>query len=72
MIRLGDVQVRPGDVIVGDINGVVVVCQERIEDVIREAESLMEKEEQMKADLLAGMDVLEMDRKYNYEQMLKK
>ena len=37
-----------------------------------ERESLMEMEEQMKADLLAGMDVLEMDRKYNYEQMLKK
>lgn len=72
MIRLGDVQVRPGDVIVGDINGVVVICQERIDDVVREAETLMEKEEQMKADLLAGMDVLEMDRKYSYEQMLKK
>jgi 4-hydroxy-4-methyl-2-oxoglutarate aldolase len=72
MIRLGDVQVRPGDVIVGDINGVVVICQERIDDVVREAEMLMEKEEQMKADLLAGMDVLEMDRKYNYEQMLRK
>jgi len=72
MIRLGDVQVRPGDVIVGDINGIVVICQERLDDVVREAEVLMEKEEQMKADLLAGMDVLEMDRKYNYEQMLKK
>lgn len=72
MIRLGDVQVRPGDVIVGDINGVVVICEERLEDVVREAEILMQKEEQMKADLLAGMGVLEMDRKYNYEQMLKK
>jgi regulator of RNase E activity RraA len=72
MIRLGDVQVRPGDVIVGDVNGVVVICEERIEDVIREAELLMDKEEQMKADLRAGMDVLEMDRKYNYEQMLRK
>lgn len=72
IIRLGDVQVRPGDVIVGDINGLVVICQERLEDVVREAEGLMEKEESMKADLLAGMDVLEMDRKYNYEQMLKK
>lgn len=71
-IRLGDVQVRPGDIIVGDINGVVVICEERIEDVVREALALMDKEEQMKADLLAGMDVLEMDRKYNYEQMLRK
>ena len=32
----------------------------------------MEKEEQMKADLRAGMGVLEVDRKYNYENMLKK
>lgn len=72
MIRLGDVQVCPGDVIVGDINGAVVICQEQLDDVLREAEALMEKEEQMKSDLLAGMDVLEVDRKYNYEQMLKK
>jgi 4-hydroxy-4-methyl-2-oxoglutarate aldolase len=72
MIRLGDVQVRPGDIVVGDINGIVVICEGRVEDVVREAEMLMQKEEQMKADLLAGMDVLEMDRKYNYEQMLKK
>jgi 4-hydroxy-4-methyl-2-oxoglutarate aldolase len=72
MIRLGDVQVRPGDIIVGDVNGVVVICEERLDDVVREAEALMDKEEQMKADLLAGMDVLEMDRKYSYEQMLKK
>lgn len=72
MIRLGDVQVRPGDVVVADVNGVVVVCQERLDEVVREAEKLMEKEEQMKADLLSGMDVLEMDRKYNYERMLEK
>jgi len=71
-IRLGDVPVHPGDVIVGDINGIVVIGHERLDDVVREAELLMAKEEQMKADLLAGMDVLEMDRKYNYEQMLRK
>jgi 4-hydroxy-4-methyl-2-oxoglutarate aldolase len=72
VIRLGDVQVRPGDVIVADVNGIVVICPEVLDEVIREAEALMDKEERMKADLLAGMDVLEMDKKYNYEQMLKK
>lgn len=72
MIRLGDVQVRPGDILVADINGVVVVCVEKLDEVVHAAETLMEKEEQMKADLLAGMDVLEVDRKYNYEQLLKK
>ena len=71
-VRMGDVQVSPGDVVVADINGVVFIPPSKLEDVIVRAESLMEKEEQMKADLLAGMDVLAMDRKYNYENMLKK
>ena len=32
----------------------------------------MDKEQQMIADLQAGVDVLEVDRKYDYERMLKK
>jgi regulator of RNase E activity RraA len=71
-IRLGDVQVRSGDVIVADVNGLVVICPEHLDDVVRQAEALMNKEEMMKADLLAGMDVLEVDKKYNYEKMLDK
>ncbi len=72
VIRLGDVQVRPGDILVGDVNGIVVIPPERLEEVISAAEEIMEKEEAMKADILKGMDILEVDQKYNYEQMLKK
>jgi regulator of RNase E activity RraA len=71
-VRIGDVQVRPGDIIVADVNGVVVICPEKLDEVILQAEALMDKEERMKADLLAGMDVLEVDAKYNYEGMLAK
>jgi len=49
-----------------------VICPEQLDEVVRQAEALMNKEEAMKADLLAGMDVLEMDKKYNYEKMLEK
>ena len=72
VIRLGDVQVRPGDILAGDVNGLVVIPPEKIEEVILAAEEIFEKEEQMKADILKGMDILEVDKKYNYEQMLKK
>ncbi len=72
MIRLGDVQVSPGDILVGDINGVIVIPPEKIDEVVTEAEKLMDKEESMKKDILSGLDILEVDRKYNYEQMLKK
>jgi regulator of RNase E activity RraA len=71
-IRLGDVQVRPGDILVGDVNGIVVIPPERLEEVVVAAEEIMAKEEAMKADILNGMDILEVDKKYNYEQMLKK
>jgi len=72
LIRLGDVQVRPGDILVGDINGIVVIPQEALDEVVSEAEKIFEKEELMKKDILAGMGILEVDEKYNYEQMLKK
>jgi 4-hydroxy-4-methyl-2-oxoglutarate aldolase len=71
-IRLGDVQVRPGDILVGDVNGIVVIPEEKVDEVLCAAEGILEKEEQMKADILAGMDILEVDSKYDYEQMLKK
>ncbi len=71
-IRIGDVHVRPADILVGDVNGVVVIPIERIDEVLNEAEQLMDKEERMKKDLLAGLDVLEVSKKYRYEHMLKR
>jgi 4-hydroxy-4-methyl-2-oxoglutarate aldolase len=71
-IRLGDVQVRPGDILVGDVNGIVVIPVEKLDEVLKAAETILEKELQIRADILAGMDILEIDSKYNYEQMLKK
>ena len=71
MIRLGDVQVRPGDVLVGDANGVVCLPPEKLEEILIEAENIMEKEDRMKIEILSGGDILELDKKYNYEKMLK-
>jgi regulator of RNase E activity RraA len=72
MIQFGGVQVRPGDIVFADINGVVIIPQERIDDVVKGAEALYEREQQMVKDILAGMSMGEVDRKYRYEQMLKK
>lgn len=40
MIQFGNVQVRPGDVVVGDHSGIVILPQERLGDVIAKAEEL--------------------------------
>jgi 4-hydroxy-4-methyl-2-oxoglutarate aldolase len=53
-IVCGGVQVRPGDVIVADDDGIVVVPRENAEAVASAAESREEKENQTRARLKAG------------------
>ena len=72
MIRLGDVQVRPGDIIVADVNGVIAIPVEKLEEVVTAAEEILKKEEAMVDELRKGVPILEVDQKYAYEAMLKK
>lgn len=70
-VRLGDAPVRPGDVIVADVNGVVVVPVERLAEVVQAAEEIMAKENAMLDALRAGESMQDVDRRFNYEQMLR-
>jgi len=70
-VRLGDAPVRPGDIIVADINGVVVIPVERLAEVVQAAEDIMAKELAMIQALESGESILEVDKRFNYEQMLK-
>ncbi len=71
MVSFHGVQVRPGDVVMGDITGVVFIPKERLTDVVEKAEVLLAKEAAMCADIKAGMSMKAVDEKYNYENMLK-
>ena len=53
-VRLGDAAVRPGDVIVADVNGVVVVPAERLTEVLEVAERILAQENAMMDALRAG------------------
>ena len=70
-IRLGDVPVRPADVIVADVNGVVVIPAEKLAAVVATAQDIMTKELAMVHALRSGESILEVDRRFNYENMLK-
>ncbi len=71
MISFGGVQVHPGDVVMGDRSGVVIVPWTRVDEVLSKAEELYEKEEAMVKEILASGDVLGVDNKFGYEKMLK-
>lgn len=72
MIQFCGIQVRPGDVVLADRSGVVIIPQERLDDVLAKAEEFFDKEEAMVAEILSGKGMLEVDNKYNYEKMLQK
>jgi len=72
VIRIGDIQVRPGDIVMADINGVVIIPVEKLDEVLKAAEEVLQKEEAMVEELRKGVPILEVDQKYAYEAMLKK
>lgn len=71
MIQFGGVQVRPGDIVVGDKSGVVIIPIEHLEEIISKAKQLEAKESAMVKEIKEGKSMMDVDTKYNYERMLK-
>jgi 4-hydroxy-4-methyl-2-oxoglutarate aldolase len=72
VVRIGDIQVRPGDIVMADINGVVIVPVEKLGEVLEAAEEILAKEEAMIEELRRGVSILSVDEKFAYEAMLRK
>ena len=58
-ITIGEISIVPGDLVVGDRDGVVVIPQSEILQVLAEAEKRNQKEDRVKEDLAAGKTTLE-------------
>jgi regulator of RNase E activity RraA len=65
-IKFGSVMVRPGDVIVGDIDGVIVVPRNVAVDVLRRAEEILNNEKKIFQWVEDGDSVQEITRKGGY------
>jgi 4-hydroxy-4-methyl-2-oxoglutarate aldolase len=58
-IKLGDVFVEPGDIVLGDADGVVVVSQSNIHVVLEQARMREEKEDHVRAELKKGRSTMD-------------
>lgn len=63
-IMCGDIMVYPGDVIFGDIDGVVVIPSKIAEEVCLQALAKVEKEDQSREELLNGAYLKDVYEKY--------
>lgn len=61
----GGVKVNPGDFIVGDCDGVVVVPRELAEEVLLKAESVVDVETEIRGRLLKGEKMAELYQQYD-------
>jgi len=71
-IQFAGVQCHPGDLVIADGSGVVIIAKEREEDVVAAAEAIYQQEQEMADGIRKGYSGLEMLEKLGYEQMLKR
>lgn len=71
-IQFAGVQCHPGDLVIADGSGVVIIAKEKEQEVVAAAEAIYQKEQEMADGIRKGYSGLEMLEKLGYEQMLKK
>jgi 4-hydroxy-4-methyl-2-oxoglutarate aldolase len=71
-IEFAGVQVHPGDLVIADGSGVVIIPRSKEEEIVRAAETVAATEARMAEGIRQGMSVLEVLEKLGYEQMLDK
>ncbi|MGH2470353.1 MAG: RraA family protein, partial [Chloroflexota bacterium] len=68
-VSLGDVQVRPGDILVGDADGIVVVPRSREKDVLERTQGIELSEKAIEDDVQAGVRLTEARKRHGYHQL---
>ncbi len=71
-IQFAGVQCHPGDLVIADGSGVVIIAREKEQEVIAAAEAIYQKEQEMADGIRKGYSGREVLEKLGYEQMLKK
>ena len=71
-IQFAGTQVHPGDLVVADGSGVIIVPHERAEDIISAGEEIAAREAAMAKAVREGTSIVEVLEKGGYESMLDK
>ena len=71
-IQFAGVQCHPGDLVLADGSGVIIIAKAKEAEVVIAAEAIFAKEQEMADGIRKGYSGLEMLEKLGYEQMLNK
>ena len=68
-VTIGGVLVRPGDLLLGDINGLVALPADRAEEIIETSEMIRDVEESIRTEILAGSSLRDARARAGYHQL---
>lgn len=71
-VSLGDVQVRPGDIVIGTDDGVLVVPREKEKEVLEVARGVAKAEAEIIAEVKSGSRLDEARKRHGYHQLQTK
>jgi 4-hydroxy-4-methyl-2-oxoglutarate aldolase len=71
-VALGDAQVRPGDIVVGDDDGVVVVARHRLAEVADLTTEIAAREDAILAAILDGATIADARKQHGYHTLQRK
>jgi 4-hydroxy-4-methyl-2-oxoglutarate aldolase len=71
-VQMGGVQVRPGDLVLGSDDGVVIVPKEKVAEVLSVARLVEETEEKIRAEVLKGIPLQQARRKHGYHELQRR
>lgn len=71
-VTIGGVTVRPGDILVGDSDGVIAIPRECENEVLVAAEAIHEREEQILAAALGGASIADARAQYGYHDLQRR
>jgi regulator of RNase E activity RraA len=71
-IQFAGVQCHPGDLVLADGSGIIIISREKEEEVVAAAEAIYQKEQEMADGIRKGSSGREILEKLGYEQMLNK
>jgi regulator of RNase E activity RraA len=68
-VSLGEVAVVPGDLICGDGDGIIVIPQERLDDVVKAAIEIEDAEDHIRNSIKTGMSLIDARTQFNYHAL---
>jgi regulator of RNase E activity RraA len=68
-ISLGDIQVRPGDILVGDADGILVIPRVRESEIFQTAREIEEAEQAIERETAKGIRLDEARKTFRYHQL---